>query len=105
MSAHKNLPWVSQFLIFLVLASLSVFAAWIVLGSWLPKSTAVLGSIILFFICAPIGALWMLYDCSRHEKHPLIYFLLAFFPYVFVWYYFERVRPRTNRSIDQIPLP
>lgn len=44
---------------------------------------------------AGLGSLWMLYTAIRHEKHPLGCTLLAMtFPYMFVWYYFERVRPR-----------
>jgi hypothetical protein len=105
MSEQKNLLWAraGQLIAFLVLASLSIFSAWVVLGSWLPKSTVLLGSIVFFFICAPVGALWMLYDCSRQEKQALAYFILAFFPYAFVWYYFERVRPRRLRTVAPPP--
>lgn len=99
--ATKSLHWAGKLLALLVLASTSVFAASVVLGTWLPKSTIAVGALIAFFVCAPIGALWMLYDCSVREKPPFIYFLMAVVPYAFVWYYIERVRPRRNRGADQ----
>ena len=85
-------------LTFLVLATLTLFMGWVVLGSWLPKSSVVLTSLILLFVCAPLGAFWMLYDCSRNEKAPFMYFVLAFVPYAFVWYYLEHVRPRKQEQ-------
>ncbi len=94
MSVRKNARPAINLLTFLVLTALTLFMAWVVLGSWFPKNTLVVTSLILLFVCAPLGALWMLYDCSRIEKAPFMYFVLAFVPYAFVWYYLERVRPR-----------
>jgi hypothetical protein len=85
-------------LAFLVLISLTAFAASVVFGTWFPKTTVAMAAVVVFFVCAPIGALWMLYDCSMREKPPFIYFLLAFVPYAFVWYYLDRVRSRNVRS-------
>jgi hypothetical protein len=34
----------------------------------------------------------MIYKCVRLERNPFPYILLAFVPYSFLWYYFERVR-------------
>ena len=104
MPVRENIRLLSQLLALFVLASLTVFMAWVVLGGWFPKNTVVIGSLIVLFTAAPLGALWMLLDCARHEKHPLVYLLLAFVPYAFVWYYVERVRPRRHRSTDQIRL-
>jgi hypothetical protein len=43
----------------------------------------------------PICGMWMLYQAIRYEAKPLPYILLvAFVPFSYVWYYFERVRPR-----------
>jgi hypothetical protein len=98
MSKRGNLHWMGHILAFLVLLSLTAFAASVVFGTWFPQTTVAMGALIAFFVCAPIGAFWMLYDCSRREKPPFIYFLLAFIPYAFVWYYFDRVRPRSARS-------
>ena len=47
----------------------------------------------IVFVVLPLGAFWMLYVSLRQEKHPLPIILLAFIPYTFLWYYFERVRP------------
>jgi hypothetical protein len=55
---------------------------------------AVLLLIGLFGI-APLGAFWMMYMSIRYEKKPFPLLLLAsFVPFTFLWYYFERVRPR-----------
>jgi hypothetical protein len=43
----------------------------------------------------PLCALWMVYQAVRHEAKPFFYiFLAGFVPFAFVWYYFERFRPR-----------
>jgi len=43
----------------------------------------------------PFFGLWMLYQAIRHETKPLWYVLLAAsVPFAYVWYYFERYRPR-----------
>jgi hypothetical protein len=83
----------------LFLTGTSIFAAWVVLGSWLPTTPVALTLVGLFFVCGPVGAFWMLYDCARHKKTPFRYFLFAFVPYAFVIYYFERVRPRTATAV------
>jgi len=48
----------------------------------------------LVAVCAgpPIGTFWMLYVSIRHEKDPVPYMLMAFVPFMFVWYYFERYK-------------
>ena len=65
-------------------------------------------SLLLVFVFAvpPLGAWWMIYMAIRYEKNPLPMILLAFLPYTFVWYYFERVRTgkhlaRTDASDEQ----
>lgn len=95
MSKRGNLHWTGHLLAFVILLGLTVFGTWFVLGTWLPKTTLAMGALIAFFLCAPIGALWMLYDCSMREKPSFIYYLLALVPYAFVWYYFDRVRSRS----------
>jgi len=37
----------------------------------------------------------MLYMAIRYETQPLPMMFLAFVPYAFLWYYFERVRAGT----------
>ena len=57
----------------------------------------VITAIIALFGVPPIGSFWMMYMSIRHEKNPLPMVLLAIFiPFTFVWYYFERVRPRAG---------
>ena len=72
------------------------------LAFWIVTSTATipplpLPLLMLAFVfgVSPLGTFWMLYIVIRHEKNPLPYLLLAFIPYFFMGYYFERVR--TNR--------
>jgi hypothetical protein len=55
--------------------------------------------VVVVFAVPPIGAFWMLYMSVRHEKKPLPLMLLAFVPYAFLWYYFERVR--TGKYISE----
>jgi hypothetical protein len=51
------------------------------------------------FFFQPFGTLWMVYQAVRHEPRPLQYVVLACFPFAFIWYYFERVRPRKSSSL------
>jgi len=58
----------------------------------LGRASAVIEPILMLH---PFGVLWMLYQTFRHEPKPLPYAALAFcVPFAWVWYYFERVRPR-----------
>ncbi len=70
---------------------------WIFLTPWGPVNLInrpfVFLSFIVLFGAPSLGAFWMLYIAIRHERHPLPIILLAFLPYTFLWYYFERVRP------------
>lgn len=50
----------------------------------------------LIALCAipSVGAFWMMYMSIRHERNPFLMVALAMFvPFMFVWYYFDRVRP------------
>ena len=49
-------------------------------------------ALVGLFGIPPFGAFWMMYMSIRHEKSPLPMILLAFIPFTFLWYYFERVR-------------
>jgi hypothetical protein len=83
---------------------------WAILGTalagvafWLVTSTATIPPhplpllvLALFFGVSPLGAFWMMYMAVRYERQPLPYFLLAFIPYFFLGYYFERVRGRSR---------
>jgi hypothetical protein len=56
---------------------------------------ALLIAFVALFGVPPVGAFWMMYMSIRHEKNPLPMILLAFIPFTFLWYYVERVRPKT----------
>lgn len=49
-------------------------------------------ALAIFYAIHPLGAVWMAYQCIRHEARPFPIILLVLVPYAFVWYYFERVR-------------
>lgn len=67
-----------------------------------PASNPVmLFAVVALFVIPPLGAFWMMYMSIRYEKSPLPMVLLAFIPFTFLWYYFERVRAdrlRRNRN-------
>jgi hypothetical protein len=65
----------------------------------MPENPLVLIVVFLIYAVGPLGAFWMLYMAIRYERHPLPMILLAFLPYSFLWYYFERVHPKKHRSI------
>lgn len=51
------------------------------------------GSMILIILAVnSLGMFGMLYVTIRHETRPLLFVLLAFIPYAFIWYFFDRVR-------------
>ena len=45
-------------------------------------------------VVATLGTFWMMWVAMREEKQPWPMFWLAFVPFLSLWYYFERVRPR-----------
>ncbi len=49
-------------------------------------------ALCVIFAIAPLGAFWMMYMAIRHERSPLPMIALAFIPFTFLWFYFERVR-------------
>jgi hypothetical protein len=78
-----------------------IFFGFVVLGAALlliargqaPSSNpAVLFAFVALFAVPPFGAFWMMYMAIRYEKNPFPMVLLAFIPFTFVWFYFERVR-------------
>ena len=81
------------FLWILLGIAVTALAFWMVVSSWFPRNPVVELLTFAFFGAPSVGAFWMLYMAIRHEKHPLPLILLAFVPYAFLWYYFERVRP------------
>ncbi len=64
-----------------------------VISPWTPRNPYVQDLLVVFFGAPSVGAFWMLYVAIRYEKRPLRFVCLAFIPFAFLWYYFERVRP------------
>jgi hypothetical protein len=89
---------VGQIVKIVILAAISLFAAWVVLGPRMPQSGVEKVFLFAFFFGSPLGAIWLLYDCLSHPKTPRVYLLLGLVPYAFVFYYFEHVRLR-NRNL------
>lgn len=71
-------------------------AFWMVTVSGIPRSPLFVFLLVAVFGASPVGTFWMFYVVIRNEKHPWPLILLAFVPYAFLWYYFERVRPGRN---------
>ena len=67
-------------------------AFWMITTPTVPRNPALTFLVVVIFAVPPVGAFWMLYMSVRHEKRPLPIILLAFIPYTFLWYYFDRVR-------------
>jgi hypothetical protein len=73
-------------------------AALLIAGEQAPASSpAILVAFVALFAIPPFGAFWMMYQAIRHEKNPFPMIALAFIPYTFLWYYFERIRPGKAR--------
>src|SRR5260221_6095298 len=67
-----------------------------------PQNPFLVFLVVVVFAMPSIGAFWMLYMPIRYETQPLPLMFLAFVPYAFLWYYFERVRPgKLKRQIGE----
>jgi hypothetical protein len=82
----------------LLLASLGVFASTPHYGT--PSFIDLVGK--LASLGMYIGWWWMLYQAIRYEIHPVRFILIAFLPFSFFWYYFERYAKR--RGIHRLPI-
>jgi hypothetical protein len=56
------------------------------------SSPAILFAFVAVFAVPPFGAFWMMYMAIRYEKNPFPMILLSLIPFMFLWFYFERVR-------------
>ena len=66
------------------------------------ESGLFLGLLILVYTVGPLGSFWMLYQVIRYEKRIARYVVIAFVPYMFIWYYLGRYRMRQGQ--DQLPV-
>ena len=79
------------------------FAFWIVTTTeTVPPHPLPLVLLALIFGVSPLGTFWMLFMVIRHEKRMMPYALLAFFPYSFLGYYFERVKGNSKRKLSSL---
>jgi len=89
----RRIWWLSVFIVF------TVFALWLVIYSnWNFQDNPVASCVAigyLLLICA--GSCWMVYDCWHHDKRFTLKMWLFLVPGGFLWYYFERFRPRHLR--------
>jgi len=83
-----------RFLWALIAVTLNLFLFWVVVGPWYPTNRAAMIFIATLFGLPAVGGFWMLYSAVRYEKRPVPFALLAFLPFSFLWYYFERIRVR-----------
>ncbi len=67
-------------------------ALWAVFTPGVPNSMWFVPVAIAVFVVPPIGAWWLIYTVIRHEKRVFPIILIAFVPYGFAWYYFDRLR-------------
>ncbi len=86
------------FLYVLLGFGVTALAFWMVVSPWFPRNPLVVLLTFAFFGAPSIGAFWMLYIAIRYERRPLPIILLAFLPYTFLSYYFERVRPKKHMT-------
>jgi len=72
-----------------------VFFVPFVSAEFLNHHRSLLILIVPFCLVAPLGGWWAVYQCIRHEDHPLRYIVIVVLvPLGFSWYYFERYRLR-----------
>jgi hypothetical protein len=97
----KNIEMNFKSMILWVLAGLAVagLCFWMIATPG-PPATRTIGMVlyVLATLATAIGTFWMWYMAVRHEPRPLLFILLAFIPFTFLWYYFERVRPDRRTS-------
>jgi hypothetical protein len=85
-------------------ARTSYFLAWFVpmvvfvalfTGGWvrpsLMQNSYVVGCLALLIVLQDIGAFWMVYQAVRYEERQVRYAILAFIPFIFIWYSLVRV--------------
>lgn len=81
-----------------IVIALNTMLAWLTWSHYSSTNFYVITMVALLFIVPNLGTIWMLYTAVRFEKKPLFFILLAFVPYAFAWYYFERVKPGRHKS-------
>jgi len=73
-------------------------AFWAVFTPGVTDSLWIVPIVIGVFAIPPIGGWWLIYTVVRNEKRMFPIILLAFLPYGFAWYYFDRLRSGNLKS-------
>ncbi len=78
----------------------TIGAVLVVMGFWVPETSAEIAGTMIFFFTNALGGYWMIYQAIRYESPAGKFVALALIPMCFLWYYVTRVRPskRTRRS-------
>ncbi len=76
----------------LLIVALTAIGVWLFFGPWFPRTTWEMTVYVAFFMASGLGGMWALYMIVRHETRIFPVILIAFVPYGFLWYYFERMR-------------
>jgi len=79
------LAWFIPMCIYLIL----FFGVWV--RPSLFENTFITLLLVCFILVGNIGAFWMIYQAVRYERRVGRYVLLAFIPFMFVWYSLVRV--------------
>lgn len=87
-------------IVFWILSGLAPtgLAFYVITSAWFPVNPVTTFLAFIVFGISPIGSFWMLYVAVRNERRPLPFILLAFLPYTFLWYYFDRVRDGKHKT-------
>ena len=97
----KRLAWI------LVAVCLSAFQIWGIIFSPsgpinFDNHPVLLGCMIAAYAGSGLGGVWMLFAIIRYERRIFPVILIALFiPNAFLWYYFERIRPRKRIAREQ----
>ena len=78
----------------LIALALTCIAIFTVISSWYPKNAAEMFAAGAYVAFASIGQWWMIFMIVRQERKMWRLIWVALLPFSFIWYYFERVRPR-----------
>ncbi len=90
--------WMKPIPMAIVAVFVYAIAFWAVFTPGIPNSLLLVPIGLAVFVIPPIGGWWLIYTIIRHEKRVFPIILLAFVPYGFAWYYFDRLRRGNPRS-------
>jgi len=65
------------------------------------QTAFLIAPLFLLSLAGELGMFWMMYQAIRFERTPLRYFLLAFLPFSFIWYYVARTNAGT---LERVPI-